>query len=190
MYKKTFKSICSKISAKEIMNKGKKPCTWSDRKGSFLGRRSNSDMRSFLLTGRAMWQTAASGIGRLHHSGGSAFPIWKQRLDTRNRLPLTCKKTAAKSIRRSIGKQLGYLVRNLGHMNMIERYEYRIGYYPGQSRLLQRTRNPSLRPRYRATRRNEQPDKKHDYLDQCERMEVERRYSLAKRKSGLGLINA
>ena len=31
-------------------------------------------------------------------------------------------------------------------------------------------------------------DKKRDYQDECERVEVERRFSLAKRKCGLGLI--
>ncbi len=31
-------------------------------------------------------------------------------------------------------------------------------------------------------------DKKRDYRDECERVEVERRFSLAKRKCGMGLI--
>ena len=33
-------------------------------------------------------------------------------------------------------------------------------------------------------------DRVQDYQDQCERVEVERRFSLAKRKCGLGLITA
>ena len=35
-----------------------------------------------------------------------------------------------------------------------------------------------------------QPDKKQNYMDECERVEVERRFSLAKRCCGLGLITA
>ena len=33
-------------------------------------------------------------------------------------------------------------------------------------------------------------DKAQDYLDECERVEVERRFSLAKRKCGMGLVTA
>ena len=33
-------------------------------------------------------------------------------------------------------------------------------------------------------------DKAQDYLDECERVEVERRFSLAKRKYGMGLVTA
>jgi len=35
---------------------------------------------------------------------------------------------------------------------------------------------------------NEVRNKTQDFLDECERVEVERRFSLAKRKCGLGLI--
>ncbi|MEG0911270.1 MAG: transposase, partial [Ruthenibacterium sp.] len=35
-----------------------------------------------------------------------------------------------------------------------------------------------------------QPDKKQNYIDECERVEVERRFSLAKRVCGLDLITA
>lgn len=36
--------------------------------------------------------------------------------------------------------------------------------------------------------KNQTPDKKQEYRDSCERVEVERRFSLAKRKYGLGTI--
>ena len=39
-------------------------------------------------------------------------------------------------------------------------------------------------------RKGEQRDKRQDYLDECERVEVERRFSLAKRKCGMGLVRA
>ena len=39
-------------------------------------------------------------------------------------------------------------------------------------------------------KKDETVDKKQNYIDECERVEVERRFSLAKRKCGLGLITA
>lgn len=49
-----------------------------------------------------------------------------------------------------------------------------------------RLSGPALgRPRKDAAR-----DRRHDYLDECERVEVERKFSLAKRKCGMGLITA
>ena len=39
-------------------------------------------------------------------------------------------------------------------------------------------------------RKDELRDKAQDYLDECERVEVERRFSLAKRKCGMGLVTA
>ena len=39
-------------------------------------------------------------------------------------------------------------------------------------------------------RKDEIRDKAQDYLDECERVEVERRFSLAKRKCGMGLVTA
>lgn len=84
--------------------------------------------------------------------------------------------------------------------DMAERYRVRTGHYP--SRILAdkiyrnrdnlaycklhhiRLSGPALgRPK-----KNDIRDKKQDYLDDCERVEVERRFSLAKRKCGLGLI--
>ena len=84
--------------------------------------------------------------------------------------------------------------------DMVERYRERTGHY--SSRILAdkiyrnrdnlawcklhhiRLSGPALgRPK-----KNEERDKKRDYLDESERIEVERRFSLAKRKCGLGLI--
>ena len=86
--------------------------------------------------------------------------------------------------------------------DMVERYRKRTGHYP--SRVLAdkiyrnrdnlaycklhhiRLSGPALgRPK-----KDELRDKKQDYIDECERVEVERRFSLAKRKCGLGLITA
>lgn len=85
---------------------------------------------------------------------------------------------------------------------MVERFREREGHYP--SRVLAdkiyrnrenlnyckahgiRLSGPALgRPKKGETR-----DKAQDYRDECERVEVERRFSLAKRKCGMGLITA
>ena len=85
---------------------------------------------------------------------------------------------------------------------MVERFREREGYYP--SRILAdkiyrnrenlnyckahgiRLSGPALgRPK-----RGEIRDKAQDYRDECERVEVERRFSLAKRKCGMGLVTA
>ena len=83
---------------------------------------------------------------------------------------------------------------------MVERYRKRARQYPGRvlADKIYRNRNnlaycklhhirlsgPALgRPK-----KDELRDKKQDYIDECERVEVERRFSLAKRKCGLGLI--
>lgn len=85
---------------------------------------------------------------------------------------------------------------------MVERFREREGHYP--SRILAdkiyrnrenlsyckehgiRLSGPALgRPRKGETR-----DKSQDYQDECERVEVERRFSLAKRKCGMGLVTA
>lgn len=84
--------------------------------------------------------------------------------------------------------------------DMAERYKARVGKYP--SRILAdkiyrnrdnlafcklhhiRLSGPALgRPK-----KDDNRDKKQDYCDECERVEVERRFSLSKRKCGLGLI--
>ena len=41
-----------------------------------------------------------------------------------------------------------------------------------------------------APRKGETRDKAQNYRDECERVEVERRFSLAKRKCGMGLVTA
>ena len=85
---------------------------------------------------------------------------------------------------------------------MVERFRAREGHYP--SRILAdkiyrnrdnlsyckqlgiRLSGPALgRPR-----KDEIRDKAQNYLDECERVEVERRFSLAKRKCGMGLVTA
>ncbi|MDY3773442.1 MAG: transposase, partial [Candidatus Faecousia sp.] len=85
---------------------------------------------------------------------------------------------------------------------MAERFRKREGHYP--SRILAdkiyrnrenlsyckehgiRLSGPALgRPKKGETR-----DKAQDYRDECERVEVERRFSLAKRKCGMGLVTA
>ena len=85
---------------------------------------------------------------------------------------------------------------------MAERFRARKGHYP--SRILAdkiyrnrenlsyckahgiRLSGPALgRPKKGETR-----DKAQDYRDECERVEVERRFSLAKRKCGMGLVTA
>ena len=85
---------------------------------------------------------------------------------------------------------------------MAERFRKREGHYP--SRILAdkiyrnrenlnyckahgiRLSGPALgRPK-----KGETIDKAQDYLDECERVEVERRFSLAKRKCGMGLVTA
>ena len=85
---------------------------------------------------------------------------------------------------------------------MAERFREREGHYP--SRILAdkiyrnrenlnyckehgiRLSGPALgRPKKGETR-----DKAQDYRDECERVEVERRFSLAKRKCGMGLVTA
>ena len=85
---------------------------------------------------------------------------------------------------------------------MAERFRDREGHYP--SRILAdkiyrnrenlndckahgiRLSGPALgRPRKGETR-----DKAQDYRDECERVEVERRFSMAKRKCGMGLVTA
>ena len=89
---------------------------------------------------------------------------------------------------------------SLNLQDMAERYRERTGHYP--SRILAdkiyrnrdnlaycklhhiRLSGPALgRPK-----KDDIRDKKRDYRDECERVEVERRFSLAKRKCGMGLI--
>ena len=85
---------------------------------------------------------------------------------------------------------------------MAERFREREGHYPSRilaDKIYRNCENlnyckahgiwlsgPALgRPRKGETR-----DKAQDYRDECERVEVERRFSLAKRKCGMGLVTA
>lgn len=101
------------------------------------------------------------------------------------------------------GAKLDISVNEAGNLQeMAERFREREGHYP--SRILAdkiyrnrenlnyckahgiRLSGPALgRPRKGETR-----DKVQDYRDECERVEVERRFSLAKRKCGMGLVSA
>ena len=83
---------------------------------------------------------------------------------------------------------------------MAERFREREGYYPSRILADKIYRNrENLRfckehgirlsgPALGRPKKDEARDKTQDFLDECERVEVERRFSLAKRKCGLGLI--
>lgn len=83
---------------------------------------------------------------------------------------------------------------------VIERYRQRTGKYPERVLADKIYRNrENLRfckehgirlsgPALGRPKKDDMPDKKQDYADICERVEVERRISLAKRKCGLGLL--
>ena len=104
---------------------------------------------------------------------------------------------------RTVYEQQKYMYDEAGNLReMAERFRAREGHYP--SRILAdkiyrnrenlsyckahgiRLSGPALgRPKKGETR-----DKAQDYRDECERVEVERRFSLAKRKCGMGLVTA
>ncbi len=83
-----------------------------------------------------------------------------------------------------------------------ERYRRRTGHYPARilADKIYRNRDNLAFCKERGIRlsgpalgrpkKDAELDKKQDYADICERVEVERRISLAKRKFGLGLITA
>ena len=85
---------------------------------------------------------------------------------------------------------------------MAERFREREGHYPGRilADKIYRTRENlayckkhNIRlsgPALGRPRKNDARDKAQDYRDDCERVEVERRFSLAKRKCGMGLVTA
>ena len=85
---------------------------------------------------------------------------------------------------------------------IVERFREREGHYPKRVLADKLYRNRSnlnyckvkgIRlsgPSLGRPRKGEQRDKRQDYLDECERVEVERRFSLAKRKCGMGLVTA
>lgn len=89
-----------------------------------------------------------------------------------------------------------------GLPDMLERYKERTGRYPArvladkiyrnrENLAYCKERNIRLSgPALGRPRKDAQLDKRQNYIDECERVEVERRFSLAKRCCGLGLITA
>ena len=85
---------------------------------------------------------------------------------------------------------------------MVERFREREGHYPSRilaDKIYRNRENLSYckergirlsGPALGRPRKGEIRDKAQDYLDECERVEVERRFSLAKRKCGMGLVTA
>ena len=85
---------------------------------------------------------------------------------------------------------------------MVERFRAREGHYPSRilaDKIYRNRENLSYckergirlsGPALGRPRKDELRDKTQDYLDECERVEVERRFSLAKRKCGMGLVTA
>ena len=85
---------------------------------------------------------------------------------------------------------------------IIERFREREGHYPSRvladkiyrsRENLRYCRECGIRlsgPALGRPGKDECRDKTQDFLDECERVEVERRFSLAKRKCGMGLITA
>ena len=83
-----------------------------------------------------------------------------------------------------------------------ERFREREGHYPSRilaDKIYRNRKNLSYckehgirlsGPALGRPRKGETRDKEQDYRDECERVEVERRFSLAKRKCGMGLITA
>ena len=84
--------------------------------------------------------------------------------------------------------------------DMIERYKERTGCYPERilaDKIYRNRENLSYcaerkirlsGPAHGRPKKDEICDKKQDYIDESERVEVERKFSLAKRKCGIGLI--
>ena len=85
---------------------------------------------------------------------------------------------------------------------MVERFCVREGHYPSRilaDKIYRNRENLSYckergirlsGPALGRPRKDEILDKAQNYLDECERVEVERRFSLAKRKCGMGLVTA
>ena len=84
--------------------------------------------------------------------------------------------------------------------DMIERYKERTGCYPERilaDKIYRNRENLAYcaerkirlsGPALGRPKKDEVRDKKQDYIDEAERVEVERKFSLAKRKCGIGLI--
>ena len=85
---------------------------------------------------------------------------------------------------------------------MVERFRACEGHYPSRilaDKIYRNRENLSCckehgirlsGPALGRPKKGEPRDKAQDYLDECERVEVERRFSLAKRKCGMGLVAA
>ncbi len=85
---------------------------------------------------------------------------------------------------------------------MVENFHKREGHYPSRvlaDKIYRNRENLNYckergihlsGPALGRPRKGEQRNKAQDYLDECQRVEVERRFSLAKRKCGMGLIMA
>ena len=85
---------------------------------------------------------------------------------------------------------------------MAERFRAREGHYPSRipaDKIYRNRENLSYckahgirlsGPALGRPKKGETRDKAQDYRDECERVEVERRFSLAKRKCGMGLVTA
>lgn len=85
---------------------------------------------------------------------------------------------------------------------MIENFHRREGHYPSRilaDKIYRNRENLSYckergirlsGPALGRPKKDESQDKMQDYRDQCERVEVERKFSLAKRKCGMGLVTA
>ena len=85
---------------------------------------------------------------------------------------------------------------------MAERLQEREGHYPSRilvDKIYRNRENLSYckahgirlsGPALGRPRKGETRDRAQDYRDECERVEVERRFSLAKRKCGMGLVTA
>lgn len=87
-----------------------------------------------------------------------------------------------------------------GLQDMIERYKERTGHYPERilaDKIYRNRDNLSFckqhnirlsGPALGRPKKDTEIDKKQNYIDECERVEVERKFSLAKRKCGMGMI--
>lgn len=87
-----------------------------------------------------------------------------------------------------------------GLTDMIEQYKERTGHYPERVLVdkiyrthenLKYCKQNKIRlsePILGRPKKDAEIDKKQNYIDECERVEVERKFSLAKRKCGMGMI--
>ena len=83
---------------------------------------------------------------------------------------------------------------------MIEKFKERTGHYPERvlaDKIYRNRDNLSFckqhnirlsGPALGRPKKDAEIDKKQNYIDECERIEVERKFSLAKRKCGMGMI--